>query len=105
MKIPLATAMKSRDLTIKIGKKRIFVGVKGQPAIIDGLFYDDIEHEDGNWELIDAGKMIVINLQKPSRCWWTKLVTTDPEISRSKIEYPPMDVDEMNSYFGGSPYI
>lgn len=104
LKIPFENPVRARDLTIRIGKKRLFVGVNGQPPIIDGLFYDDVEHEDSMWELEKGGKMIVINLQKPSGHWWSQLVTTDPEISRAHIDPGPgMDPDEMNSYFS-RPY-
>lgn len=106
MKVPFKTPVRARDLTIKIGKKRLFVGINGKTPIIDDLLYDDVEHEECMWELPaeKEGKLVVITLQKPSRYWWSALVKSDPEISRSLIdEGPGMDPDEMNAYFS-RPY-
>lgn len=61
LKVPLALTVRPRDVTVKIGKKSLFVGVKGHPTIIDGELHSQVKTEDLMWVLQD-GKIIVINL-------------------------------------------
>lgn len=85
LKVPFATAVRGRDLTVKIGKKRLFVGIKDQPAIIDGVLFRDIKFEDVEWDLEEDGKMIVMYIDKLKEQWWTQLITSDREIASSRI--------------------
>lgn len=57
------------------------MGLKGQPAIIDGNLHGDVRHLEMTWILENEGKTIVISLEKPNKDdWWNRLMTTDPEI-------------------------
>lgn len=88
-------SVRPRDVTVKIGKKTLFVGVKGQPAIIDGELHGEVKTEDSMWVLQD-GKMIVINLEKlKGMNWWSQLVKTDPEISTRKINPEPSKLSDL----------
>lgn len=85
LKVPLDIAVKSRDVIVKIGKKSLYVGLKGHPAIIDGELCECVKTEESMWVLQD-GKTILVNLEKLKNMnWWKNLVTTDPEISTKKI--------------------
>lgn len=93
--MPLAITVRPRDCTVKIGKKSLFVGIKGQPAIIDGELHGEVKTEDSMWVLQD-GKTIVINLEKlKGMNWWNQLVTTDPEISTRKINPEPSKLSDL----------
>jgi len=81
----LAKPLKSRDIKVEFKKKRLFVGLKGHPPIID----DDLPHlikiEECVWTLSD-GKMIEVHLEKINQMeWWNKLVLSDPEINTKKV--------------------
>lgn len=93
--MPLSISVRPRDVTVKIGKKTLSVGVKGQPPIIDGELHGEVKTEESMWVLQD-GKMIVINLEKlKGMNWWNQLVTTDPEISTRKINPEPSKLSDL----------
>lgn len=95
LKVPLAITVRPRDVTVKIGKKSLYVGVKGQPAIIDGELHSDVKTEESMWVLQD-GKEIVVNLEKlKGMNWWNRLMATDPEISTRKINPEPSKLSDL----------
>lgn len=95
LKVPLAITVRPRDVTVKIGKKSLFVGLKGHPPIIDGELHSEVKTEDSMWVLQD-GKTIVINLEKlKGMNWWSRLVATDPEISTRKINPEPSKLSDL----------
>ncbi|EDX10781.1 nuclear migration protein nudC [Drosophila simulans] len=87
LKIPfdLTFSLRARDLVISIGKKSLKVGIKGQTPIIDGELCGEVKTEESVWVLQDS-KTVMITLDKVNKMnWWSRLVTTDPEISTRKI--------------------
>lgn len=93
--MPLNLTVRPRDVTVKIGKKTLHVGVKGYPPIIDGELNGEVKTEESMWVLQD-GKMIVVNLEKlKGMNWWNRLVTTDPEISTRKINPEPSKLSDL----------
>jgi CS domain len=77
-------SLRARDVVVKIGKKTLAVGLKGQAPIIDGELCAEIKLEDTLW-VID-GKSVVVTLEKVNKInWWDRLVSTDPAISTRKI--------------------
>lgn len=87
--------MRPRDVAVKIGKKSVVAGLKGQPPIIEGELFGDVKTEESMWVLQD-GKMIVINLEKlKGMNWWNRLITTDPEISTKKINPEPSKLSDL----------
>ncbi|EDV52034.1 nuclear migration protein nudC [Drosophila erecta] len=87
LKIPfnVSFALRARDLVVSIGKKSLKVGIKGQEPIIDGELCGEVKQEESVWVLQDS-KTVMITLDKINKMnWWSRLVTTDPEISTRKI--------------------
>lgn len=87
LKVPvrLGIKLKSRDVVVNFQKKHLQVGVKGHPLIIDGDLYNEIKVEDCIWVIQDS-VLIIITLTKHNKMeWWSKLVTTDPELNTRKI--------------------
>lgn len=62
--MPIVGNLRTRDLDVQIQKKRLKVGVKGQPAIIDGELDAEVKLEDSTWTV--EGKSMLINLEKVS---------------------------------------
>lgn len=82
--VPLGTKIKSLDVEIK--NKRLKVGIKGQPPIIDGELHKRVIVDDSFWTLED-GKEISIQLQKDNKMeWWKCVVVGDPEINTQKVQ-------------------
>jgi len=84
--VPLPVKIKSRDVVVDIHKKHLKVGVRGQPPIIDGETYNEIKVEESTWTLVDQ-QNIMISIEKVNQMeWWSRIVTTDPEINTRKVQ-------------------
>lgn len=96
LKVPLDITVRPRDVVVKITKKTLLVGLKGQPPIIDGELCDEVKTEESMWVLQD-GKTIVVNIEKlKGMNWWKHLVKTDPEISTKKINPEPSKLSDLD---------
>lgn len=96
LKVPLDMTVRPRDIIVKITKKRLLVGLKGQTPIIDDELCDEVKTEDSMWVLQD-GKTILINIEKlKGMNWWKNLVKSDPEISTRKINPEPSKLSDLD---------
>ncbi|KAK8947016.1 Protein BOBBER 1 [Platanthera zijinensis] len=84
IKVPRGT--KSRLVICEIKKNHLKVGLKGQPAIIDGDLYQSVKVDDCYWSIEDQ-EVISILLTKHNQMEWWKCVTKgEPEIDTQKVE-------------------
>jgi hypothetical protein len=65
LKIPSKAAFKlrPRDVIVNLKKKHIYVGIKGQPPILDDELQHEIKLEETTW-LLEDGKTFLINIEK-----------------------------------------
>lgn len=76
--------VKARECSIDIQKRHLKVRI-GNKMIIDGELQHEIKVTESSWTL-DDGKFILIHIEKINKMeWWSKLVTTDPEINTKKV--------------------
>ena len=84
--VPVPPGSKTKMLHVEITNKRLKVGVKGQPPIIDGELHKRVIVDDCFWTLED-GKEVSISLQKDNKMeWWKCVVAGDPEINTQKVQ-------------------
>jgi len=84
--VNLNIRLKAKDVVVKFERHRLFVGLRGHPAIIDGETFADLKIEESTWTLED-GKTIHLVIEKVNKMeWWSRIVKTDPEINTRKVQ-------------------
>jgi hypothetical protein len=85
LRIPFNHTVKSADFIINFKKKHLFIGLKGQPPIIDAETEKETKVEESTWCLEDK-KILIVNIEKVNKMeWWSRIIVTDPEINTKKI--------------------
>ncbi|GAB0093862.1 nudC [Sergentomyia squamirostris] len=88
--------VRSRDVVVKIGKKSLTVGLKGQEPIINGELCAEVKMEDSVW-VIQDGNQLLLNFEKVNQMsWWDRLMTTDPQIATRKINPEPSKLSDLD---------
>ncbi|KAI9592088.1 HSP20-like chaperone, partial [Syncephalis fuscata] len=84
--VPVPAGTRAKQLDIKIQKRRLTVGLKGETPIVDGELSKDIKVDDSTWT-VDDQKEIVVQLEKVNKAeWWKNVIVGHPEINTQKIQ-------------------
>jgi len=91
VRISIPENLKGKDLKVVIEKRRLLVGIKGKPPIVNGDLHDAVSVEESSWtvdkEHGKSDKTLTLSLKKETgMCWWRRVMVGDPEIDTSKIE-------------------
>ncbi len=83
--VPVPAGTKTKMLDIEISNKKLRVGLKGRPPLIDGELHKRVIVDDSFWTLEDSD--VVLNLQKDNKMeWWKCVIIGDAEINTQKVQ-------------------
>jgi flagellar biosynthesis GTPase FlhF len=98
--VPLPDNIASRNLDVVIKAQALKIGVKGQPAIIDGPLHKKIKTGDCLWTLETDGpkRMLQLTLIKVDQMnWWSCVIEGDPKINTQKVEPENSKLSDLDS--------
>lgn len=82
VKVPLGT--RGRDCNVVIESKKLVAGLKGQPAVLEGVLDGEVVVDECYWNC--DGSAIEVTLQKKDRMsWWKTTVEGEPELNTRKV--------------------
>ena len=89
--VPLPKDINKKMLDIRWDKKKIYVGIKGQPAIIDGELFANIDVDSFIWTIDEnkIGKMLNIEFEKLEQTWWESVIKGDNQIKVDTSKISP----------------
>jgi len=101
MYVHIASGIKAKDLKVVIETTKCYVGLKGQPAIIDGEFTEKIKADDSLWTVEDdenGQRVIHLAIQKwgGQYHWWDSAIKGDAKIDTQKIEPEPSNLSDLD---------
>ncbi|BFZ24800.1 hypothetical protein BsWGS_27839 [Bradybaena similaris] len=78
--------LKGKDLVVNIEKRKLCIGLKGHPPVLEGTMYNDVKVEESTWCVQDK-KILLINMEKVNQMeWWSRILTSEPEINTKKVQ-------------------
>ncbi|XP_064950541.1 protein BOBBER 2-like [Musa acuminata AAA Group] len=95
--IPVPQGTRSRFVTCEIKKTHLKVGLKGQPLIIDGDFYQSVKTEDCFWSIEDGNFISVLLTKQNKTNWWNCMVQGEPEIDLQKVQPESSKLSDLDS--------
>lgn len=98
--IPVHANTRAKDFDIRLETSKCYVGLKNQPAIVNGDWPEKIKAEDSIWTLEDGkdGKVLhlAITKWKNNMHWWDCVIKGDPKIDTQKIEPEPSNLSDLD---------
>lgn len=97
LRVPVRHGARGKDLNVVIDKDHLVVGMKGQPAIIDGKLHKSVRTDECVWTIEDK-QVLVLTLAKQDRMtWWDCVVDGHPRINTQKVQPENSQLSDLDS--------
>ncbi|RHW71185.1 N-terminal conserved domain of Nudc [Trypanosoma brucei equiperdum] len=97
VRVPLLVARaKGKDVDVVLQQRRLRVGMKGNPPIVDGELFASVKTEESMWTIED-GHTVVVTLTKQNQMeWWKTVMVGDAEIDLQKVMPENSKLDDLD---------
>ncbi|KAK2946461.1 putative Nuclear migration protein nudC [Blattamonas nauphoetae] len=92
--VPKGTPPKMMD--IRFTATHLYVGVKGQPPILDSDLTSDIVASDSEWQLEGREHLTIMLVKGSNKSWWASPCVGFEEIDVTKIEPPTSKLSDLD---------
>lgn len=97
LRVPVRHGARGKDLNVSIEKEHLVVGMKGQPAIIDGKLHKAVRTDECVWTIEDK-QVLVLTLAKQDRMsWWDCVIDGHPRINTQKVQPENSQLSDLDS--------
>jgi hypothetical protein len=97
LRVPVRHGARGKDLNVVIEKEHLVVGMKGQPAIIDGKLHKAVRTDECVWTIEDK-QVLVLTLAKQDRMsWWDCVIDGHPRINTQKVQPENSQLSDLDS--------
>lgn len=100
VRIPIKSAgkLRGRDIECKLTKTKLKIGLKGQPAILDGIFWKPVKEEESTWSIDPNTNIVTVNLEKVNQMeWWGAILSGDVEINTRRAAPESSKLSDLDS--------
>ena len=100
MFVKLPDNITSKQLDIQMKPSTLKIGVKGQPALIDGPLHKKIKTSDSLWTLETDGAKRTLQLtfvKVDGMNWWNCVIEGDAKIDTQKVEPENSKLSDLDS--------
>jgi len=88
VRVPVGDDVRAKDCDVKIGRKTLRVGIRGQQPIIDDALWKECDAEESTWEFAQDGgeRCIIVTILKKGK-WdvWTHLLRCEEVVLDTSI--------------------
>ncbi|XP_016455434.1 protein BOBBER 2-like [Nicotiana tabacum] len=95
--VPIPFGTKSRFIIVEIKNTTLKVGLKGQPLIIEGAFFNSVKVDECYWSLEDQKEISILLTKQNKSDWWKSLLKGGPEIDTQKVEPEPSRLSDLDT--------
>jgi hypothetical protein len=100
IRIPFKSAgkLRGRDIDCKLTKNKLKIGLKGQPAIIDGTLWKSVKEDESTWNIDPATNIVTVTLEKVNQMeWWGAVMSGDVEINTRRAAPESSKLSDLDS--------
>jgi len=100
VRIPFKCAgkLRGRDIDCKLTKNKLKIGLKGQPAVLDGTLWKPVKEDESTWSVDPNTNVVTVTLEKINQMeWWGAILSGDLEINTRRAAPESSKLSDLDS--------